>query len=223
MPPSASSPIPPSKTSLARPTDRSRSPAKPPSPTLFPGRTLIIRPGLIVGPHDPSDRFTYWPHCIARGGDVLAPDRPDVPIQIIDARDLAEWSIRLLEDKATGVFNAVGPDYTLTMGALLESCLRASGSDARLVWADETFLESQNIGQWMDLPVWVSDRESPGFATIDITRPIAAGLRFRPIDTTVADTLTWSRTRPTDHEWRAGLTPEREQTALTAWSQHKPA
>src|SRR5436305_843135 len=121
----------------------------------LPGRTLIIRPGLIVGPNDPTDRFTYWPVRVARGGRTLAPGRPERLIQFIDVRDLAEWNIRMVEDRKTGIFNANGPNYDLSMGSLLESCKDVSGSDAEFVWVSEDFLTENGVGEWMDMPLWV--------------------------------------------------------------------
>src|SRR5262249_6171521 len=109
----------------------------------MPSRTLTIRPGLIVGPHDPTDRFTYWPHRIAQGGQVIAPGRPDRPIQIIDVRDLAEWAIRMVETKQTGMYNTTGPDYMLTMYNVLSESRKVSGSNARFLWLPEKFLMEQ--------------------------------------------------------------------------------
>jgi 2'-hydroxyisoflavone reductase len=183
----------------------------------LPGRTLNIRPGLIVGPFDPSDRFTYWPRRVAQGGDVLAPAGPDFPVEIIDARDLAEWNLDMVEQGKTGVYNATGPDYTLTLGKVLETCKEVSGSDARFVWMDEKFLLDHEVGPWMELPLWVSGDDVDGFSKIDCRRAIAAGLRFRPLEETVRDTLEWDRTRPADVEYRAGMKPEREQELLNAW------
>jgi nucleoside-diphosphate-sugar epimerase len=181
----------------------------------FPGRALIVRPGLIVGPHDPTDRFTYWPVRVARGGDVLAPEKPDVPVQIIDGRDLAEFIIKLLEDRSSGAYNATGPDGPLTLGEMLGSCKRVSGSDAFFHWAPVDFLEKNKVEPWSDLPVWVPDSpENAGFSKVDVSKAIAAGLTFRPLDATVRDTLSWAATRPADHAWRAGLIEEREKDLL---------
>ena len=183
----------------------------------FGGPTLLIRPGLIVGPHDPSDRFTYWPDRVARGGDILAPGDGRTPVQIIDVRDLAGWLLDLLEaGKTDGIYNTVGPDYRLTMQALLETCQTVAGSPSRLVWADEAFLDAHDVAAWSDMPVWVPLSASPGFGSVSAARAIADGLRFRPLDATVRDTLAWSRTRPAGHPWRAGLTGEREAAVLAA-------
>ncbi|HET6595881.1 MAG TPA: NAD-dependent epimerase/dehydratase family protein [Anaerolineales bacterium] len=184
---------------------------------IYGERALIIRPGLIVGPHDPTDRFTYWPVRIARGGDVLAPQKPDAPIQVIDVRDLSDFIIKLIQDNGSGVYNATGPDYGLTIGKLLEVSRQVSGSDANVHWASVDFLSQQKVEPWSDMPTWIpEDEEGVGFSRIDVSKAIAAGLRFRPLEETVRDTLTWAQTRPADHEWRAGLTAERETQVLTA-------
>lgn len=182
--------------------------------------TLIIRPGLIVGPYDPTDRFTYWPTRVARGGEVLAPQAPGAPIQLIDARDLAEFIIKLVEENAFGIYNATGPDYELTLGKLLEVSKQVSGSDARFKWASVDFLNQNNVQPWSDLPVWLpDDEENAGHHHVNISKAVHAGLKFRPLEKTVRDTLEWAKTRPAEHEWRAGLQPEREQELLTLLNQ----
>jgi 2'-hydroxyisoflavone reductase len=178
-------------------------------------RALIVRPGLIVGPHDPTDRFTYWPVRVARGGDMLSPDRPDVLTQVIDVRDLSDFTIKLIEENASGIFNATGPDYELTFGALLETCKQVSGSDAQFKWASVEFMNQNNIAPWSDMPAYLPDTgEDAGFARVDISKAIRAGLTFRPLKDTVGDTIAWANTRPADHEWRAGLKAEREMELL---------
>jgi len=177
--------------------------------------SLIIRPGLIVGPHDPTDRFTYWPVRVARGGDVLAPDRPDVPAQIIDARDLSDFIVELIQQNTSGVFNATGPDHPLTLGKMLETCKQMSASDANFKWASVEFINQNKVTAWSDMPAWLPDSgEHAGFARVDILKAIHAGLTFRPLEYTVRDTLEWASTLPQDHEWRAGLKPEREKELL---------
>ena len=184
---------------------------------IYQDRALIIRPGLIIGPNDPTDRFTYWPVRIARGGDVLAPQEPDVPIQIVDVRDLAEFIIKLIEENASGVYNATGPDYELAFGKLLEVSKQVSNSDAQFKWASVDFLNQNNVQAWSDMPVWVPDtEEDAGFSRVDISKAINAGLTFRPLEETVRDTLDWANTRPPDHQWRAGLLEEREAQILEA-------
>jgi 2'-hydroxyisoflavone reductase len=188
--------------------------------TAMPGKVAVVRPGLIVGPEDPSDRFTYWPARVARGGEVLAPGSPDDPIQLIDVRDLGEFLVRLIEDKATGVYNALGPDKVLTMGQTLEACKQAAQSDAAFTWADADFLEKQGIHAWSDMPAWVPNRgETAGFAKVSNSRAIKAGLAFRSIADTAKATLDWFRTLPEERrsKLRAGLSPERENKALAAW------
>ncbi|MDX1378113.1 MAG: SDR family oxidoreductase [Anaerolineales bacterium] len=178
-------------------------------------RGLVVRPGLIVGPHDPTDRFTYWPVRVARGGEVLAPDKPEAPTQIIDVRDLAEFTIKLIEDEASGIYNATGPDYVLTMGRLLETCKQVSGSDAKFRWASVKFLNENNVAPWSDMPAWIpDDDEHQGFARVDVSKAMSAGLTFHPLADTVHATLEWANTHPTDHEWQAGLKSEREQELL---------
>jgi 2'-hydroxyisoflavone reductase len=180
-------------------------------------RALIVRPGLIVGPHDPTDRFTYWPVRVARGGDVLAPQGPDARIQIIDVRDLADFIIKLIQDNASGVYNATGPDYALTIGKLLEVSKQVTGSDASFRWASVDFLNQNTVEAWSDMPTWVpDDEEGVGLSRVDVSKAIAAGLKFRPLEETVRDTLAWAQTRTPDHQWRAGLTAEREAEVLAA-------
>lgn len=182
---------------------------------VFGAQGVIVRPGLIVGPHDPTDRFTYWPVRVSRGGDVLAPDRPDVLTQIIDVRDLSDFIIKLVEDKASGVFNATGPDYPLSFGNLLETCKQVSNSGANFKWASPEFLSQHNVAPWSDLPAWLpNEGEDAGFARVNVSRAIAAGLTFRPLAETVRDTLDWAASRPPEHEWRAGMKPEHEQELL---------
>lgn len=188
----------------------------------MPDRALIVRPGLIVGPNDPTDRFTYWPHRIARGGEVLAPGVPELPVQFIDVRDLAEWTIRLVEKRQNGTYNATAPDYRLEMGRVLEVCRQVSGSDARFTWIPDDWLLEHEVQPWMELPLWVTgDEEHRGFHAIDVSRAIAAGLTFRPLEQTVRDTLDWDATRPAKYTWRAGMAPEREQELLAAWHTEK--
>ena len=180
-------------------------------------RALIIRPGLIVGPNDPTDRFTYWPVRVARGGDVLAPEKPDAPVQIIDVRDLSDFIIKLIEENASGIYNATGPDYDLTMGALLDASKQVSKSDARFHWASVEFLAENKVEAWSDMPVWLpSSGDEAGISRVDVSKAINAGLKFRPLEETVRNTLEWAKTRSPDHEWRAGLSAEREAEVLAA-------
>ncbi len=188
---------------------------------MYDDRGLVVRPGLIVGPNDISDRFTYWPVRIAKGGEVLAPEKPEVPVQIIDVRDLSDFIIKLIEAKASGIYNTTGPDDEFTLGAMLESCKQVSGSDADFKWASVEFLEQNNVAAWSDMPAWVPDNEeNRGFSRMGISKAIQAGLKFRPLAETVKDTLEWAQTRPADHEWRAGLKLEREKELLELLKDH---
>ncbi len=190
---------------------------------IYGDRAIIIRPGLIVGPHDPTDRFTYWPMRVKRGGDLIAPDRPAAPIQVIDVRDLSEFIVRLIEDDASGIYNATGPDHELTLGALLNASKQVSGSAATFQWASQDFLQEHEVAPWSDLPVWIPDTgEDAGFSRIDVSKAINAGLTFRPLEDTIRDTIAWAETRPGDHEWRAGLKPDKEETLLTLLKRNDP-
>jgi 2'-hydroxyisoflavone reductase len=190
----------------------------------FPGKTCIIRPGLIVGPGDETDRFTYWPWRMARGGDVLAPGQPNDPVQFIDARDLAEWTIRMAEQGATGTYNATGPATPLSVGRMLEEIKKGLGSNASFTWAPADFLEKQKVAPWSDMPVWVPPTgEDGGLGAVSIKRALDNGLTFRPLAETARDTLTWLRAQPKERQekLKAGLTPEREAEVLAAWHQNR--
>ena len=192
----------------------------------FPGMTAVIRPGLISGPGDETDRFTYWPVRLARGGEVLAPGDGTDPVQFIDARDLAEWTIRMAETRTTGVFNATGPEAPLTMAKMLEGIERPIGSDAKLTWVSTDFLEANNVSAWSDLPVWIPARgDSAGFHRRSIHKALAAGLTFRPLATTAVDALAWFREQPADRraKLKAGLSPDREAALLTKWKASRGA
>jgi nucleoside-diphosphate-sugar epimerase len=182
----------------------------------MPGRVLNVRPGLICGPYDPTDRFTYWPRRISAGGEVLAPDRPERRVQFIDVRDLAAWIVEMSAEQRTGTYNATGPGYELQMGRLLEECAAVSGSDAEFVWASEGFLEENGVEPFTDLPLWVP-REYAGVLAVDCGKAIAEGLSFRPVSETIEGVLEWDSTRAADAELSAGLTPERERELLLAW------
>ena len=183
----------------------------------FPGKTLIIRPGLIVGPRDETDRFTYWPVRIDRGGEVLAPGDPNDPVQFIDARDLAEWTIRMVENHEIGTYNATGPAKALGIGGMLDGIKSALNSNAKFTWAPADFLKQQKVEAWSDMPVWAGDEL--GMARTNISRALGKGLMFRPLAETARDTLAWFESQPQDRQskLRAGLTPEREADALAAW------
>ncbi|MBI5278668.1 MAG: epimerase [Burkholderiales bacterium] len=182
----------------------------------FGDATTIIRPGLIVGTGDQTDRFTYWPLRLARGGEVLAPGTPDDPVQVIDAHDLAEWTIRVAEQRITGTFNATGPAKTLRFGDML----RAIDPAAQLTWVPADFLAQQGVKPWSDMPAWVPPQgEMGGMMRADVSRAVAAGLTFRPIAQTARDALDWFRSQPAERQAqpRAGLSAAREAEVLQAW------
>jgi 2'-hydroxyisoflavone reductase len=186
----------------------------------FGASTTIIRPGLIAGPGDETDRFTYWPVRMARGGEVLATGDGSDPVQFVDARDLAEWTVRMAETRTTGVFNATGPAHELVMRDMLAGIAAATRADARYTWVPADFLEAQQVSAWTDLPVWVpSQGDSGGFARRKIDRAVRAGLTFRPLATTAVDTLAWFRQQPEARQAKpkTGLTPVREAEVLSAW------
>jgi len=161
----------------------------------LPDRLARVRPGLIVGPLDPTDRFTYWPRRVARGGDVLAPGRPSRSVQLIDVRDLAQWCVQLAEQHRVGVYNAVGPRSVLTMAQLLDGCAAVTGSVARFIWVPDENLLAAGIEPWTELPLWVPENDSQmgGMLLADNRRAIASGLTFRPLTDTVRATLDWDR------------------------------
>lgn len=183
----------------------------------FGSKVTIVRPGYIVGPRDDTDRFTYWPHRVAQGGEILVPGDGHDPIQIIDGRDLGEWMIRLAEAGTTGTFNACGPDYALSMDAMLHGCQAVTGGGMTLTHVSPAFLDEQQVG----LPIWVPSKDSPyaGYGAVSNRRAIAAGLTFRPLATTVADLLAWFRGLPAERQAKlnAGITREKEAELLKAW------
>lgn len=194
----------------------------------YSGITTIIRPGLIVGPRDQSDRFTYWPVRIARGGKVLAPGNPTDSTQVIDARDIAEWTVRMAEQRAFGIYNALGPAAPLTMSGLLEGVKEGVGGDASFTWVPADFLSTHNVNPWMNMPAWVpSDGPSAGLLARSNARAMAKGLTFRPLAVTARDTLAWHKTRPAEEQarvanaGRAGITAAKETEVLTAWAAAK--
>jgi 2'-hydroxyisoflavone reductase len=183
---------------------------------MLPDRVLNVRPGLISGPHDPTDRFTYWPRRVAAGGEILAPDHEERGVQYIDVRDLASWMVRMSEERRTGTYNATGPDYELRMGRLLEECEAVGGANAEPVWVSEDFLEEKGVEPFTELPLWLP-REYAALQAIDCGRAIEAGLTFRPLSETIEDVVDWDRATRAGREPAAGLRPEREQELLRAW------
>ena len=187
----------------------------------FPGKTLIIRPGLIVGPRDETDRFTHWPVRIDCAGEVLAPGSPDDPVQFIDARDLAEWTIRMAENRETGIYNATGPAKPLGISGMLDGIKAALKSNATFTWVAEDFLTQQKVEPWSDMPVWTG--KDSGLALAKIDRALNKGLTFRPLAETARDTLAWFKSLPQDRQahLKAGLSAERETEVLAAWKKQK--
>lgn len=186
---------------------------------VLPDRALIIRPGLLVGPHDYTDRFTYWVVRTARGGEVLAPGRPDGSVQFIDARDLAEWTVTMLESGGTGVYNVNGLPNSVTMAGVLQECKRVSGSDATFTWASGEFLLRENVAPWSEMPLWLPEDEAhtKGAGFINCDKAIAAGLEFRELRETIKDTLRWYEADRPGQDLKAGIDRDREETLLRKW------
>ncbi len=207
----------------------------------MPGRVNRVRPGLIVGPGDPSDRFTYWPVRVQQGGEILSPGDPNDPVQYIDVRDLAKWMVHATEQRITGIFNATGPDYPTTVAEMLYGCKAVTGGDARFTWAPADFLEANGVQGWLHMPVWVPPvGDYAGFARIDCGKAIKEGMTFRPLAEIVRGTLDWWATLSDQRRARlapdtdfpaegeqdaevhrrsrqAGLTASREREVLDAW------
>lgn len=198
----------------------------------LPHRVLIIRPGLIVGPDDYTGRFTYWTVRVAKGGEVLAPGRPEGYVQFIDVRDLAEWTLRMIEREGSGIYNASGLPGNLTMARLLEECKVVSASDASFTWVSEEFLLKENVAPWSELPLWMPEEAAPhlqGFMLINCDKAVSAGLTFRPLSETIQDTLAWSQTNRTQSSTVSTqnsvlstsisvcLDPDKEQWLLRKW------
>ena len=182
----------------------------------FPGRATIVRPGLIVGPGDRTNRWGYWPKRIDEGGEVLAPGNPEHANQVIDQRDLTEWIVRLAEDGTPGNFNGTGPGERMSMGSMLEQIGTATDTPHTLTWVPEAFLEAQELQPWGDFPAWI-----PGdpLMFVDVSASVAAGLTFRPIQVTARDVIAFEKSRPAEEleGRRFGITREREQEVLEAW------
>ncbi len=187
----------------------------------LPGRVANIRPGYIVGPEDRTDRFTYWPLRFERGGEMLVPGTPADPLQVIDVRDLAEWIVLLIENNTHGVFNAVGPETPWSMGGVMETCRQVTGKDTKLTWVPANWLEKQGEKGDAGLPIWMPPAGTTAGAHLrSNARAVKAGLRFRPVEVTVRDTLIWFKDLPAERQQklRAGLKPEREAELLALWA-----
>lgn len=183
----------------------------------MPNKTLIIRPGLIVGEYDWTDRFSYWVMRVAKGGEVLAPGNPNRFIQFIDAQDLAQWTIKMIEDKEVGVFNATGKPFELTFVNFLDEIKSATKSNAQFIWMSEEFLSEENVAAWSELPLYLpeSDGDSKGFLSANVDKAIAKGLTFQPLHETIQKTFNWRSS--INSELKAGLSVERERELLQKW------
>lgn len=191
----------------------------------FGARALVVRPGLIVGPHDPTGRFTYWVERVAAGGEILAPGAPSDPVQFVDVRDLAGWMLMAVTSSRTGTFHVSGPETPLGWGAFLDGARAALGTDARFTWAPEPFLAEHGVTPWAELPAWVPSSER-GLLMLDLARVLATGIRYRPLADTVRDTLAWARSTtagssaaspsPPSDRTPPGLNPQRERALLDA-------
>lgn len=182
---------------------------------VYGDRALVIRPGLIVGPYDSSDRFTYWPWRMHKGGDVLIPDLPEQAVQMIDARDLALWTLAMLETGGAGTFNATGPQQPYRLGETFTHIRDTVGRNANLVPVDVEFLEKHGVKGWTELPLLQG--ESDAHMRVDVSKAVDAGLKFRPLEETAKDTLDFALSRGEDHPWRNGLPADKEERVLTAW------
>lgn len=183
----------------------------------FGERQAVIRPSYIVGPGDSTDRFTYWPVRVARGGEMLAPGTPADPVQFIDVRDLADFMRGCIERKVKGRYNICNPPGTVTMGDVLETSKRVSGSNVSFAWVSQSFLERHALLESGEIPIWApTSGKEAGAALVSSARAVAQGLRFRPLDTTIRDTLAWHEQRPAEQtaRLRAGLTLKREAELL---------
>jgi 2'-hydroxyisoflavone reductase len=186
----------------------------------FPGKAIVVRPGLIVGPGDYSDRFSYWPIRIFGGGEVMAPGNPDDPVQFIDCRDLGEWYIRLVETKAIGTYNGVGPRSPMSIAGMLYGIRAAVDNEISFTWVDADFLEEYEVQPWMEMTVWVPPvGEYAGFSSSSIQRALDAGLSFRPLADTAKATMDYWNSLPEERRAKpkAGLSAEKEKKVLAAW------
>jgi 2'-hydroxyisoflavone reductase len=186
----------------------------------FPGRSTVFRPGLIIGPGDDTDRFTYWPVRIHRGGEVLSPGNPSDPCQIIEVRDFTEWMVRMAEDGHTGVYNAVGPATPRPFAELLYGIRAVTTAETSFTWVPADFLAQHRVRPYSEMPVWRPPNPGyEGFARFDLTPEVEKGLTFRPLAVTTADTLEYHFSRPLERQQnlRAGLSAEREGEVLAAW------
>ena len=190
------------------------------SESAFPGKTTIVRPGLIVGPGDPTDRFTYWPVRIDKGGEILAPGRGDDPTQVIDVRDLTEWIIRLAEEGVTGRFNATGPGTRMSMAEMLNGIKPITSTAGSFTWVPFEFLREQGVRPWSEMPAWLPNDP---ISFVSVERAVAAGLTYRPLAETARATLQFHKSRPQErqNDKQAGISPEKEREVQAAWHSHQ--
>ncbi|MZQ87235.1 NAD-dependent epimerase/dehydratase family protein [Paenibacillus sp. 5J-6] len=184
----------------------------------FPNRTLVVRPGLIVGPYDVSDRFTYWPARFHRGGEVLVPLPRERKLQFIDVRDLSAWIIRLVEQEVVGTLHASGSDYT--MEEVIQACQQLNPHGVTCTWVPEEFLVANGVGEWIELPLWIQSDSLVGMFALDNTKAFGTGLTTRPLIEIVRDTLSWDQSRSSTTPRAAGMDPVREEELLRIWSKN---
>lgn len=185
----------------------------------MPGRVLSVRAGMIVGAFDPTDRFTYWVVRVAKGGKVLAPGNPKAPVQLIDARDLSEWILRMIEENENGIYNVTSKPFELTFGKMLEEIKTASRSDAEFVWVSDEFLNRERVSPWGEMPFYLSEskKEIKNFLTMNVDKALQKDLKFRSLSDTVLETLNWRRAK--SDELKAGISAEREKELLRKWQE----
>jgi 2'-hydroxyisoflavone reductase len=188
--------------------------------TAMPGRVTNIRPGLIIGPGDPTGRFTHWVTRTADGGDMLAPGDGTTPTQWIDGRDLGAWIVHMIEDTTMGIYNALGPERQVTMKEVVDTCNATSGNKATVTWVPWEVLKKHDVAPWGEMPMWIPLEEMKGFGTTSNARAMKAGLAFRPLAETAKDTLAWLETVPEDKKERirsSGIKRDKEAKVLAEW------
>ena len=183
----------------------------------MPEKTLIVRSGLIVGSFDPTDRFTYWVMRVAKGGEVLAPGTPQRFVQFVDVRDLSEWIVKMIEDRHSGIYNATGKPFEMTMEKVLEEIKQVNKNDASITWVDEDFLKREAVEGWGEMPLYIAEsiKEAQGFLSANVDKALEKGLSFRFLSDTIQDTLDWRKTKP--DRLKAGIDGEREKQLLQKW------
>lgn len=179
---------------------------------------LVIRPGLIVGPRDPTNRFAYWPLRILAGGEILAPGSPKQNLQFIDVRDLAKWIVTMVEKRETGFYHATGPKRSLSFEELLKTCAQISKKELSIAWVSENFLIEHGVQDWTELPLWLSyKRNMPGFLTVSVKKALEAGLKFRPLTETIEAIIDWEKQQKNKDSF--GIAPKKEQELLIRWKE----